>query len=87
MRCQPEGAVEPLGEHAFGFRRLVSFFFFFKYLFWEYPSGAGGQTPAELKSTLGFECSREQPPPQRDGLGRGFLLLAGFSNWPLVTQT
>jgi hypothetical protein len=24
MRCQPEGAVEPLGEHAFGFRRLVS---------------------------------------------------------------
>jgi hypothetical protein len=22
MRCQPEGAVEPLGEHAFGFRRL-----------------------------------------------------------------
>jgi hypothetical protein len=24
MRCQPEGAVEPLSEHAFGFRRLVS---------------------------------------------------------------
>jgi hypothetical protein len=24
MRCQPEGAVEQLGEHAFGFRRLVS---------------------------------------------------------------
>ena len=24
MRCQPEGAVEPLGEHAFGFRRLVN---------------------------------------------------------------
>jgi hypothetical protein len=24
MGCQPEGAVEPLGEHAFGFRRLVS---------------------------------------------------------------
>jgi hypothetical protein len=23
MRCQPEGAVEPLGEHAFGFRKLV----------------------------------------------------------------
>jgi hypothetical protein len=23
MRCQPEGAVEPLGEHAFGFRSLV----------------------------------------------------------------
>ena len=23
MRCQPEGAVEPLGEHAFGFRGLV----------------------------------------------------------------
>jgi hypothetical protein len=24
VRCQPEGAVEPLGEHAFGFRRFVS---------------------------------------------------------------
>ena len=24
MRRQPEGAVEPLGDHAFGFRRLVS---------------------------------------------------------------
>jgi hypothetical protein len=24
MRCQPEGALEPLGEHAFGFRRLFS---------------------------------------------------------------
>jgi hypothetical protein len=23
MRCQPRGAAEPLGEHAFGFRRLV----------------------------------------------------------------
>jgi hypothetical protein len=23
MRCQPEGAIEPLGENAFGFRRLV----------------------------------------------------------------
>jgi hypothetical protein len=22
MRCQPEGAVEPLGEHAFGFSDL-----------------------------------------------------------------
>jgi hypothetical protein len=24
MRCQPKGAAEPLGEHAFGFRRVVS---------------------------------------------------------------
>jgi hypothetical protein len=23
IRCQPEGAVESLGEHAFGFRRAV----------------------------------------------------------------
>jgi hypothetical protein len=24
MRIQPEGAIEPLGVHAFGFRRLIS---------------------------------------------------------------
>jgi hypothetical protein len=23
MRCQPEGVVEPLGEHSFGFQRLA----------------------------------------------------------------
>jgi hypothetical protein len=23
MRCQPEGVVEPVGEHAFGFRKLA----------------------------------------------------------------
>jgi hypothetical protein len=28
MRCQPEGAVEPLGEHAFGFRVFYTIFCF-----------------------------------------------------------
>jgi hypothetical protein len=52
------------------FSFLFFSFLFFQILFWEYPSGAGRKTPAELKRALGFECL--------GGLGRGFLSLAKF---------
>jgi hypothetical protein len=57
---------------------------FFKYFFWEYPSGAGSKFPPRSKEPWGLNAPEsDYPHREPGGLGRGFLSLAKLA---LVTQ-